>query len=100
MNLIDKVMAYDLDLNLANSGTNNFSDIANLVSKWVGALAGIIAFFYLLYSGILYLTAGGNAEQAKKAQQGILNAIIGLVIIFLAYVIVSAVVGQLNARIR
>lgn len=64
------------------------------VVGWIGLIAGVLAFVYLIYSGILYVTAGGNPDQAKKAQQGIINAIIGIIIIILAYAIVRAVVSQ------
>ncbi len=63
------------------------------VTNWVFIIAGIVAFFYLIYSGFIYLTAGGNPDAAKKGQQGILNAIIGVVIITLAYGIVTAIGG-------
>ncbi len=68
------------------------------VTTWVFIVAGVVAFFYLIFSGFTYLTAGGNPDAAKKGMQGILNAVIGLVIIALAYGIVSAVVGMLNTN--
>jgi len=92
----DVVQSGDLDLQLLGSAT----DLPTLVGKvlpWVGAAAGILAFAYLIFSGFLYLTAGGNAESAKKGQQGILNAIIGLVIIALAYTITTALIGTFNS---
>lgn len=98
--LISKVMAADtsaLDLNV--SAENGATDIAGLLDKvlpWVSVAAGVIAFAFLLYSGFIYLTAGGNAESAKKGQTGILNAILGLIIIALAYTISTAIVGTLK----
>ncbi len=98
MDLIQKASAQITSGNLTLTPNTTVSDLSGLVTKvsnWVFVIAGVLAFFYLLYSGILYITASGNAEQAKKAQQGILNAIIGIVIIVFAYAIVRAVVGQL-----
>jgi len=63
------------------------------VANLFALLAGIIAFFYLVYIGILYIVSGGNADQAKKAQQGLINVIIGIIIIALSYVLIR-VVGQ------
>lgn len=60
----------------------------------IALVAGIIAFFYLVYSGILYLTAAGNPDAAKKGQQGLINAIIGIVIIVAAWAIITAVTGE------
>lgn len=59
-------------------------------------IAGAMAVIYLIYSGILYITAAGNPDAAKKGQQGIINAVIGIVIIVLAYVILNAVVNLAN----
>ncbi len=52
--------------------------------------AGALAVIYLLYSGILYITAGGDEAKATKARTGIVNAIIGIIIIVLAFVIEKA----------
>jgi len=52
-------------------------------------VVGILAFIYLIYAGILYITANGNDEQAKKGQKGIINAIIGIVIVVLAITIIG-----------
>ncbi len=68
----------------------------SLVTKAIGvilAVAGALAVIYLIYSGILYITAAGNPDAAKKGQQGIINAIIGIIIIVAAYFIVGAVVN-------
>jgi hypothetical protein len=88
----------DTALRVNITGKNAGSITALLVGllPWVGLVAGALAFAYLLYSGFLYLTAGGNAESAKKGQTGILNAILGLVIIGIAYTLTTALVGTLN----
>lgn len=54
-------------------------------------LAGILAFFYLLYAGILYITSGNSPEQARKAQQAMINVLIGIIIIMVSYVLVRTV---------
>jgi hypothetical protein len=102
MSFIIKALAANDDVNTDNLGlqlVGGASDIQGLITAvlpWVSLAAGVIAFAYLIYSGFLYLSAGGNAESAKKGQQGILNAIIGLIIIALAYTITTALVGTFN----
>lgn len=80
------------------SGGNNFTwgSLVSAITNWILIIAAVIAFFYLIYSGFIYLTAGGNADAAKKGQQGILNAIIGIIIIVLAFAIVRAIVSFTN----
>ena len=72
------------------------SDLSTLVMRiinWISVIAAVLAIIYLVYSGIIYITAAGNPDAAKKGQQGVINAIIGIVIIVLAYVIATAVAG-------
>jgi len=85
----------DPSLNISKASNSQTLDtLFGTVTTWVALVAGILAFIYLIYSGILYLTSAGNADSAKKGQQGILNAIIGIVIIIAAWAIVSAVTNQ------
>ena len=108
MNLIEKAKAINWNLlSLPDSDnppgstlTFSWGDLLSTVTNWVFIIAGIVAFFYLVYSGFTYLTAGGNADNAKKGQQGIINAIIGLVIIFLAFAIVRAITSLLGGSIN
>ncbi len=73
--------------------------IRNILS-WVLMLGGAIAVIYLVYGGILYITAGGDAEKATKGRTAIVNAIIGIIIIALAYVIVQFVGNALTSVAR
>ena len=50
-----------------------------------------IAVLMLIIGGFLYMTAGGNTEQAQKGQKTVVNALIGIVIVVLSYVVVAAV---------
>ena len=78
------------------ASASSLSELFTKASNIIALVAGALAFVYLVYSGIMYLTAGGNPDAAKKGQQGILNAIIGLVIIVAAWAIINAVVGSLS----
>lgn len=77
-----------------NQDETSIQGIVDLVIQWTIWIAGVLAFIYLVISGITYITAGGNAEQAKKGQAGIINAIIGIVIVVLAWVILQAFGGD------
>lgn len=58
--------------------------------------AGIIAFLFVLWGGFTYLTAGGDAAATARAKSIIINAIIGMIIIALSYVLVTFVLNQLK----
>lgn len=86
-------------LTFVSSGTS-FNRIASNIVNWVLILAGTIAVVYLVYGGILYITAGGDAEKATKGRTAVVNAVIGIVIILLALVIVqwvSSIVANSSA---
>jgi len=80
--------------NLNTSSFSNMNSIANDIITLILEVAGALAIIYLIYSGILYITAAGNPDAAKKGQQGVINAIIGIIVITLAFFIARAVVGK------
>lgn len=66
----------------------------DLIIKAINILLGVaalIAVLFLVIGGFRYITSAGNDEQAKKGRNTIINALIGLVVIILSYVIVQAV---------
>lgn len=68
--------------------------LGEVVGGYINAalgLLGVILVVLIIYAGFLWMTAGGNADQVKKAKQLILNAVIGMIIIFAAYSITNFV---------
>lgn len=93
-NLIEKAKAITAsDFNPINplSGTRSLPDIIATAVNVVLWFAGVIAVIYLIYGGLLYITAGGDAEKATKGRTAIINAVIGVIIILLALVILNYV---------
>ncbi|MEI7653416.1 MAG: hypothetical protein WCJ70_04060 [bacterium] len=48
-------------------------------------VAGLLALAMGIFGSFKYMTANGVTEELTKAQTGIINAIIGLVIVVVAY---------------
>ena len=63
----------------------NLASIINEALKYIFPFAGLILFFILIAGGFQFLTAAGNEESIKKASQKITYAIIGFVVIFVAF---------------
>lgn len=61
------------------------------VLRFVLGLLGIVGAAMTIYGGYAWLTAGGNEQRIEKAQTILRSAVIGLVIIFFAWAIVSFV---------
>lgn len=76
---------------IVQGGAGDVQGLINTVITWICMIAAALAIIYLIYSGIIYITAAGNPDAAKKGQQGVINAIIGIVIIVLAYFIATAI---------
>jgi len=66
------------------------SGLVTLIITWLLYFAGILAFIFLVISGITYITASGDPDKIKKAQAGLVSAIIGIIIISLSFVILKA----------
>jgi len=73
-----------------DSDKNIFSVTGKIVSFILYA-CGAVAVVMIIYSGLLYVTSGGNDETIKKAKNTILYSIIGLIVVLLAYAIVKFV---------
>lgn len=64
-------------------------EIVGLVLSFVGVLFLIL----IIYAGITWMTAQGNEQKVTKAKDLLINAIVGLIIVFAAYAI-TAFVGD------
>lgn len=62
------------------------------VVNWILIIAAMIAVLYLIFGGVTYLTAGGDAEKVTKAKTTIINSVIGIIVIALSYAIYIAVI--------
>lgn len=87
--------ANNIQLNLING--SSFNNVTTWTpTRLIGALvnlililAGIIAFFFLLWGGLQWILAGGDKEGTEKARKRITAALIGLVIVFSVYALIS-----------
>jgi len=65
------------------------------VSVILALLGGVVAVILILIGGIQYVLAAGDAQKAANARQMILGAVIGLVIIAVAYGLIVTVVSRI-----
>lgn len=73
-----------------SAGTSVTSLISTVIN-WLLGIAFGVAVLFLIIGGFWYITSAGNEEQSDKGRKTILNAIIGIIIIVLSYVIVNVV---------
>lgn len=70
--------------------------IINLVLEFLG----VIFIGLMIFAGFQYMTAGGNEEQTKKAVGLIKNAVIGLLVILMAWAITRFTIRQLSRAVN
>jgi hypothetical protein len=68
---------------------NDFIVLAVRVSQIILGLTGSLSLLAFFYGGFLFLISAGNAEMVGKAKKTILYAVIGIVIVFFSYTIVT-----------
>lgn len=81
----------------SSSGLGDFSlgYVISFVIRAALSLLGVIFIVIMVFAGYRWMTASGNEEAIKKSQESIKRAIIGLIIVVLAYAITAFVFGQL-----
>ena len=63
----------------------------NQIYVWSLGVAVLLALLMIVLGGYYYMTAAGNAEQAAKGKEFITGALIGVVILFCAYLLLNEI---------
>ena len=81
---------YGLDKVRTDTGSQESAEwaIQTLISRFLMFL-WVIAVWFIIYAGFLILTAGWDEEKVKKWKTIIIQAVIWIIVIFLAYSIVN-----------
>ena len=88
------------DICVGGLNCNAGQDVNGLIKtviQWMLGIAFGIAVLFLIIGGFWYITSGGNEETAEKGKNTVVNALIGIVIIVLAFVIVSVVANLVGS---
>lgn len=79
-------------------GNQNLGDVLFDVVNALLLFAGAVAVLFLIIGGFRYVVSAGNAEQVEGAKKTIVYALLGLIIIFIAYVLVQLVQDYLGVQ--
>ena len=80
----------------AGYGSAGLSEIIGNIIQIVLSLLGLIAVVLIIAGGFQWMTSGGNEEKIKGAKKLMGSALVGLVIVILAYAIAAFVIGRLS----
>lgn len=76
-----------------NGASGNFIQTVDNILGYLVGLLYFIAIIFALWGGFQILTAGGDEEKVKKGKTTLIQAVIGLIVIFLASNIIRWVIG-------
>jgi hypothetical protein len=71
-----------------NTNANPAIHVIHVTADIFAVMTGIVAVIMIIVSGITMITSGGNTEAVGKARKRLVNSIIGLIIVALAWTIV------------
>jgi len=81
------------------SGWAQYGDIDTLVNTKIASLinfatgfAALVAVVLIVVSGYMFMTSAGDADKVDKAGKTLTGAIVGLIIIFIARILVEFVI--------
>ena len=83
---------------VGQAGGSSSPNLASFIQKVINILLfiiGIIAVIMIVIAGIQYVTSGGNADQASRAKNTIIYAVVGIIVAVMAYAIVGFVIGNI-----
>ncbi len=81
-----------------SSGTTTVNNIISTVINLFSVLVGVIAVIMIIYSGLRYITSGGDSAKITSAKNTIVYAIIGLIVVALAQFIVKFVLSKVTGN--
>ncbi len=84
---------------LASTGKGDIIGVVGTIIDLVLGYLGLVFLVLTIYGGLIWMTAGGNPENVKKAKSLITNAVIGLFIIFASYGIAHLVFSLVGVQV-
>jgi len=80
----------DIDIPKVDDPSAAASDLLNTVY----VVAGITCVIVIVVAGFMFVTASGDASLIKKAREMLIGALIGLLVVILAFAITGFVLGR------
>ncbi len=95
-------------INISDFGLPKFKGITNIdgliedgvnpLVEWVFVFAIVVAVVFIIISGYSWITSMGDPEKIQKGQRGLTASIIGLVIVFIARIIIDFVLSIIGGN--
>jgi hypothetical protein len=75
-----------------NCTTGDFLSVLFNIGDWLFSISSIVALLALVIGGLFLLISSGNAERVDRGKRIVRGALLGLVVILLAWVLVNLII--------
>lgn len=79
---------------------NTFQGLLLYLVELLLGIVGLVSVAFIIYGGYQYIISRGDEERALSGKKTLTNAIIGLVIVILSYVIVTVIINALMGKVQ
>lgn len=79
----------------AENGATRIEEVIGIIVNILTVIVGIAAVFMIIINGFRFITSNGDSGSIANARNGVIYAIVGLVVVALAQVIVRFVSSKL-----
>lgn len=88
------LFAQTIDAGNSNIPVVEAKDLLPAILSTVYWTAGVAAIIVIVIAGIFYSISQGDAAKIKRAKEAILYALVGLVVVMVAFVITNFITGR------
>lgn len=92
--LLSNSLIQDAECSSGSCSLNTFIALGVSLSNIILGLVGALTLAMFIYGGVMLLISGGNSEKISKGKDIILGSVVGLLIVFGSYTIISFVVND------
>jgi len=86
-------------VNFLPTKVNNANELIVAIIKWLMGILGALAVVAIVYSGIMYITAGSDQAKSESAKKNLVWAIIGVIIIAVSFFIVELIAKVVSGKL-
>lgn len=78
---------------LCTLGAERFGEVIGRIIQLAFVIATLAALIWLIYGGLKWIVSGGDKTEVEGARNHIVAAIIGLIVIFISYLVINVILG-------
>jgi hypothetical protein len=83
------------------SGDYQLNDILVVgiqITRFILGIVGSLSLLFFVYGGVMFLISAGSSDKVQQAKTIIINATIGLIIVFTSYIIIEFAMSALGVN--